>query len=110
MYFGRFEFRGEVGFLNCNDICMCVVNKQFELPEFVFESVYVDLQYDEIFLTFTAGSVCLSGICSPVVVLGLSVMLSWYPMLWMWLLRRLWCMYCCFWFMCVCCETVRVRG
>ena len=29
-------------------------NKQFELLEFVFESVYVDLQYDEIYLTFTA--------------------------------------------------------
>ena len=24
-------FRGELGFLNCDDICMCVVNKQFEL-------------------------------------------------------------------------------
>ena len=34
---------------------MCVVNKQFELIEFVSESVYVDLQYDEISLTFTAG-------------------------------------------------------
>ena len=34
---------------------MCVVNKQFELPKFVSESVYVDLQYDEISLTFTAG-------------------------------------------------------
>ena len=31
---------------------MCVVNKQFELLEFVFDSVYVDLQYDEISLTF----------------------------------------------------------
>ena len=29
-------FRGELGFLNCDDICMCVVNKQFELLEFVF--------------------------------------------------------------------------
>ena len=27
-YFGCFDFRGEFGFLNCNDICMCVVNKQ----------------------------------------------------------------------------------
>ena len=26
---------GELGFLNCDDICMCVVNKQFELLEFV---------------------------------------------------------------------------
>ena len=31
----------------------CVVNKQFELLEFVSESVYVDLQYDEISLIFT---------------------------------------------------------
>ena len=38
MYFGCFGFRGE---LNCDDVCMCVVNKQFELLEFVSESVYV---------------------------------------------------------------------
>ena len=43
---------------------MCVVNKQFELLEFVSESVYVDLQYDEISLTFTADSVCLCGVSS----------------------------------------------
>ena len=60
MYFGCFDFRGELGFLNCDAICMCVVNKQF-----VFESVYVDLQYDEISLTFTTGPVCLCGDCSP---------------------------------------------
>ena len=64
MYFGCFNFRGDFGFLYCDDICMCVVNKQFELLEFVFESVYVDLQYDEISLTFTAESVCLCGVCS----------------------------------------------
>ena len=75
MYFGCFDFRGELGFLNCDDVCMCVVKKQFELLEFVFESVYVDLQYDEISLTFTAGYVCLCGACSPVVVRGLSVRL-----------------------------------
>ena len=57
MYFGCVCFRGELGFLNFDDICRCVVNKQFELLEFVFDSVYVDLQYDEIYLTFTAGSV-----------------------------------------------------
>ena len=51
-------------------ICMRVVNKQFELLEFVFDSVYVDLQYDEISLTFTAGY----------------VRLSWYPMWKRWLL------------------------
>ena len=76
MYFWCFGFRGELGFLNCDDICMCVVNKQFELPEFVSESVYVDLQYDEISLTFTAGPVCLCGVSSSVVVLGLFVRLS----------------------------------
>ena len=53
---------------------MCVVNKQFELLEFVSESVYVDLQYDEISLT--AGSVCLCDVSSLVVVLGLFVRLS----------------------------------
>ena len=31
MYFWCFGFRGELGFLNCDDVCMCVVNKQFEL-------------------------------------------------------------------------------
>ena len=55
---------------------MCFVNNQFELLEFVSESVYVDLQYDEISLTFTAGSVFLCGVCSSVVVLGLFVRLS----------------------------------
>ena len=47
------------------------MNKQFELLEFVSESVYV-----EISLTFTAGPVCLCGVSSPVVVLGLFVRLS----------------------------------
>ena len=68
MYFWCFGFRGELGFLNCDDVCICV--------EFVSESVYVDLQYDEISLTFTAGPVCLCGVSSPVVVLGLFVRLS----------------------------------
>ena len=53
--------------MNCDDICMCVVNKQFELPKFVFDSVYVDLKYNEIF------SLLLLGLCSHVVVLGMSV-------------------------------------
>ena len=62
MYFWRVCFRGELGFRNCDDICMRVVNTQFELLEFVFESVYVDLQYDEISLTFTAV-VCILVLC-----------------------------------------------
>ena len=55
---------------------MCVVNKQFELLEFVSDSVYVDLQYDEISLTFTAGPVCLCRVSSLVVFLGLFVRLA----------------------------------
>ena len=65
MYSGYFDLRGGLGFLNCDDICMCVVNKQFELLEFVFESAYAGLQHDKISLTLTAGSVCLCGVCSP---------------------------------------------
>ena len=87
IYFGCFDFKGELGFLNCDDVCMCVMNKQFELLKFVSESVYVDLQCDEISRTFTAGYMCLCGVCSHVVVLRLSVWLSWYPMLWV---RLLW--------------------
>ena len=64
MYFGCVCFRGELGFPNCDGICMCVVNKKFELLEFVFDSVYVDLQYDEISLTFNAGYVSLCCVCS----------------------------------------------
>ena len=62
------------------------MNKQLEFLEFVFDSVYVDLQYDEIYLTFTAGYVSLGCVCSPVVVFGLSVRLSWNPMCMRWLL------------------------
>ena len=63
MYFGCVCFKGELGFLNCDDICMCVVNKQFELLKFVFYSVYVDLRYDENSRTFAAGSVSLCCVC-----------------------------------------------
>ena len=38
MYFGSFYFRGEQGFLNCEEICICVVNKPLELLEFVLVS------------------------------------------------------------------------
>ena len=64
MYIWCVCFRGELGFLNCDDIWLCVVNRQFELLEFVFDTVYVDLQYDEISLTFTVGSVSLRCVCS----------------------------------------------
>ena len=69
MYFRCVCCRSVLGFLNCDDICMCVVNKQLELLKFVFDSVYVDLQYDEISLG--ARSVSLCCVCSHVVVLGL---------------------------------------
>ena len=63
MYFWCFCFRGEHGFLGYDAICMCVVNKYFELLKFIFNFVYVDLKYNETYLTFTADSVCLCGVC-----------------------------------------------
>ena len=47
---------------------MCVLNKPFELLEFVFDSVYVDRKYDKISLIFTAGSVYLYCLCGHLVV------------------------------------------
>ena len=66
-------------------MCVANKNKQFEYLEFVVDSVYVDLQYDEISLIFTAGCVCLCVVCSRVVVLDLSVRLSWKYMYMRWL-------------------------
>ena len=91
---GCFCFRGELGVLNCDDICMCVVNKQFELLEFlipcmftfivgfvcwcgVYSHVVVLGLSVKLMFTFTAGSVC-----SYAIVVGLSVRLSWYHMWW----------------------------
>ena len=74
MYFRCVCFRGELDFVNCDDICMCVVNKQFELLELVFIPSF--MQYDEIDLTFTAWYVSLCCVCSHVVVFGMSVRLS----------------------------------
>ena len=70
MYFWCFCFRGELGFLDCDNICMCVVNKHFEPVELIFNSVYVDLKYYEWtfsylrhtripWLYLVLGSVCL---------------------------------------------------
>ena len=77
MYFGCISFRGELGFLNC-DICMWVVYKQFEILEFVFDSVYVDQQMMIFLLLLLLGL----GLCPCVVSVvmwssGLSVRLSW---------------------------------
>ena len=61
-------------------VSLLLCYKQFDLHKFVFKSVYVDLKNNEISLTFTAGSVCLCGACSHVLVLSLSERSSWYPM------------------------------
>ena len=61
MYFGSVCFRGEFSFLYCDDVCMYVVSKQFDLLKFVFNSDYVDLKYNEIFPTYTARSVYACG-------------------------------------------------
>ena len=58
---------------------MCCVSSLSSSGLFLIP-VYVDLKYNEIYPTFTAGYVCLCGVCSHVVVLGLSGRLSWYPM------------------------------
>ena len=50
MYFGCVCFRGELGFMNCYAICMCVVNKQFELLCFI---LYIII-YISLFITFFA--------------------------------------------------------
>ena len=70
MHFGCVCFTNKFGFLNYDDICIYIVDNQFEPLEFVFDSVYVDLQYDEISLTSTAGSVSLGCVCSNVIVFG----------------------------------------
>ena len=36
----------------------------------------------DIYLTFRVGSMCFSGVCSHVLVLGLTVRLTWYPVWW----------------------------
>ena len=65
MYSGCGCFRGYLSFLKCDDICMCVVNKQFELLESVIDSVYVDQQYDDISLLLLLVSVVMwsSWVC-----------------------------------------------
>ena len=43
MYFECVFYRDELDFLNCDSICMRVVKMQFELLEFGFDSLYVNL-------------------------------------------------------------------
>ena len=60
--------------------CVHVVNKKFELLEFVFDSVMLICSMIYISLNSTAGYVSLWCVCSNVVVFGMSVRLSWYLM------------------------------
>ena len=65
MYFVSFCFRSELGFLNCDDICMCVVNKQFELLEFLipFNSGIVYNAADVIWMSVVRGMIGVGGVC-----------------------------------------------
>ena len=63
-YFGSIRFRGELGFLNCDDVCMRVFDESFELLEFVVYAVYVNLQNDEISLVITARFMNACGVCT----------------------------------------------
>ena len=58
MYFCSVFIRGGLGFQNCYDICMCVVNKQFELLEFMFDSVMLTSSMMRFLIFFTAEFVC----------------------------------------------------
>ena len=66
-------FRGELSFLNCDDICMCVVNKLS-----LFLILFILTCSKMRFLSLLLLGLC--GVCGRVVALGLSVRLSWYPM------------------------------
>ena len=77
MYFECVCFRGELGFLNCDDICMCVMNKKFELLEFFIPFMLTCSMM--IFLSFL-----LLGMCS--CLMSVVMWLSWYPMWMRWLL------------------------
>ena len=66
--------------MNCDDICMCLVNKQFELLNFVFNLIYVGLKYIDISLSLLLLGLCSCGACSHAIVPSLPARLSWYPM------------------------------
>ena len=71
MHFGCFGFRGELGFLKCDDICMCVVNKQLNSSSLLLIPFMLTCSM-MIFLSLLLLGLC---VCIPVVVLGLSVRL-----------------------------------
>ena len=64
MYFGCVCFRGKLGFLNCDDICMCVVNKQVELLEFVLIPFMLTCNIMRFISLFLLGLCpCLVSVC-----------------------------------------------
>ena len=63
MFYGCVGFRGELVFLNCDDVCMCVVTKQFELFEFVLSPFMLTL--------------LLLGLCACVVLVVLRCVGAW---------------------------------
>ena len=73
MYFGCFGFRGELGFLNCDDVCMCVVNKQFSSSSLFLSPLMLTCSMMRFLSRLLLG---LCGVSSPVVVIGLFVRLS----------------------------------
>ena len=62
MYCGCLCFSGELGFLNCDDIRMCVVNKQFALPEFVLIPFMLTCNVMT-FLSLLLLGMCVSVLC-----------------------------------------------
>ena len=69
------SFRADLGFHNCDDICMCVVNKQLSSSR---------LFLIPFMLTWSIMRfILLLLMCACVVLLGMSVRLSWYPVWWL---------------------------
>ena len=85
MYFGCVCFRSELGFLNCDDICMCVVNSSlgssslFLIPFMLTCSMMMFLSLFQLGLGHCGVSVVMWS-------LRLSLRLSWYAMWMLWLL------------------------
>ena len=62
IYFWCVCLRGELGFLNYDDICICLVHKQFELLEFVLIRVMLTCSMMR-FLSFQLLGMCPCGVC-----------------------------------------------
>ena len=76
-----FCFRGDLCFLNCDDICMCFVHRISSLSSLSLFLIPCMLTCRMRFLSCLLLGLC--GVCSHLDVLCLSVRLFWYPMWWM---------------------------